>query len=200
MKLRKPIFLLRSLLLSGMAVLRRLRPERHRHARRRTGLYDQEQAAFDEKKEERIDGFRRMLCMTRLTLNRSTRSTTVSAKFSTNTGSTPPSATENAIWNSPAGSATGSAAPPPQSGSRDSIRPAAPASRPGSCSTRSAGAASRLSRTLLPDLHLLLRLLRVFSGSSRTNNRAVLPGFAPAASRNPGQYVRNQGSRPNNGC
>lgn len=49
MKLRKPIFLLRSLLLSGHGRADRLRPERHRHARRRTGLYDQEQAAFRRK-------------------------------------------------------------------------------------------------------------------------------------------------------
>ena len=67
MKLRKPIFLLRSLLLSGMAVLTAC-------GRNDTATLEEEldymirnKRLFDEKKEERIDGFRRMLCMTRLT-------------------------------------------------------------------------------------------------------------------------------------
>ena len=57
------------------------------------------------------------------------------------------------------------------------------------------GAASRLSRTLLPDLHLLLRLLRGLLRLQPADEQpGGLPGFAPAASRNPGQYVRNQGA------
>ena len=61
MKLRKPIFLLRSLLLSGMAVLTAC-------GRNDTATLEEEldymirnKRLFDEKKEERIDGFQRML-------------------------------------------------------------------------------------------------------------------------------------------
>ena len=67
MKLRKPIFLLRSLLLSGMAVLTACG---RNDTATREGELDymiRNKRLFDEKKEERIDGFRRMLCMTRLT-------------------------------------------------------------------------------------------------------------------------------------
>ncbi len=67
MKLRKPIFLLRSLLLSGMAVLTACGRNDTATLEGELDYMIRNKRLFDEKKEERIDGFRRMLCMTRLT-------------------------------------------------------------------------------------------------------------------------------------
>lgn len=77
-------------------------------------------------------------------------------------------------------------------GSPGSIRPAAPASKPGAARLGPLGTSPQFPRTLLPDLHFLLRLLRGLLRLQPAGEQPEdLPRFAPATPRNPGQQLRN---------
>lgn len=114
---------------------------------------------FDEKKEERIDGFRRMLCMTKLTPEQeyAINDSLSEVFYKYRLDSTIRYGERNLEIARQLGDRT--AAHPRRSGSPGSTRRAAPASKPNSCSTRSAGASAPPDGSLLPGLHFLLRLL-----------------------------------------
>ena len=187
MKLRKPIFLLRSLLLSGMAVLTACGRNDTATLEGELDYMIRNKRLFDEKKEERIDGFRRMLCMTRLTpeqeyaINDSLSEVFYKYRL------------DSAIRY---GERKLELARSP-----DSTPPAAPASRPGSCSTRSAG-------SCLPAFS------NSITGPTSSSTTATGSSPAPAGRRTTGRFtgIRSggisesrpirpkPGSRPNNGC